>query len=44
MQTANPAPIQEIRAGILAMEKETEGLRGEVLGETCEGAVGNGCL
>ena len=39
-----PSPLQETRAGILALEKETERLRGEILGETREGAVGNGRL
>ena len=36
--------LTEIRADILAPEKETEGLLGKVLGETREGAVGNGRL
>ena len=36
--------LAETRAGILALEKETEGLRGAVLGETRKGAVGNGRL
>ena len=36
--------LEEIRADILALEKETEGLLGEILGETCESAVDNGRL
>ena len=36
--------LAEIRADILALEKETEGLLGEILGERREGAVGNGRL
>ncbi len=42
-----PKPMRtlaEIRADILVVEKDTEGLLGEILGETCEGAVGNGRL
>ena len=34
--------LKEIRADILALEKETEGLLGEILGETRDGAVGDG--
>ncbi len=34
--------LKEIRADILALEKETEGLLSEILGETREGAVGDG--
>ena len=34
--------LKEIRVDILALEKETEGLLGEILGETREGAVGDG--
>ena len=39
-----PRTPEETRAGILALEKEAEGLLAEILSETCKSAVDNGCL
>ena len=39
MQTANQRPLEEVRADILTMEKETE-----ILGETHEDTVSDGRL